>query len=166
MSNNLHENLINLNPERVSHRRIKVFGLMIVSTLLATFKWISSIPTDSFWLTKVLMTILFVLTFAWIALFFWSSIFGFLELMNRRKVPGINWLPKDAPLTTKTAILMPVYNESSVNVFANLLAMADSLHQTQNGKHFDMFVLSDTTNPKVWVEEERVWLEAKQKICS
>ena len=26
------ENLINLNPERVRHRRIKVFGLMFVST--------------------------------------------------------------------------------------------------------------------------------------
>ncbi len=164
MSADIFENLINLNPERVRHRRIKVFGLMIVSTLIATGKWLSSIPTDSFWLTKVLMTILFILTFAWIALFFWSSIFGFFELMAKRKVPGINWLPKDAPLTTKTAILMPVYNESSVNVFANLLAMADSLHTTEQGKYFDMFVLSDTTNPKVWVEEERVWLEAKQKM--
>lgn len=25
-----------------------------------------------------------------------------------------------------------------------------------------MFVLSDTTNPKLWVEEERCWLEAKK----
>ncbi len=158
------ENLINLNPERVRHRRIKVFGLMFVSTLLATLKWVSSIPTDSFWLTKFLMTCLFILTFGWIALFFWSSIFGFIELMSRRKVPGINWAPKDAPLTTKTAILMPVYNESSTNVFANLLAMAQSLKNTGREKAFDIFVLSDTTNPKVWVEEEKIWLEAKKQI--
>ena len=160
----LHENLIHLNPERVRHRRLKVFGLMIISTLLATLKWLSAIPTDSFWLTKVLMTVLFILTFAWIALFFWSSIFGFFELINKRKVPGIHWLPKDAPITTKTAILMPVYNESSVNVFANLLAMANSLQAVGQAKHFDIFVLSDTTNPKVWVDEERMWLKAKNDM--
>ncbi len=164
MSENIRENLINLNPERVRHRRIKVFGLMVFSTLLATCKWISSIPTDSNILTKSLMTLLFILTFAWIALFFWSSIFGFFELMGKRKVPGIKWVPADTPLTTKTAILMPVYNESSVNVFSNLLAMGESLAKTAFAKHFDIFVLSDTTDPKVWVEEEKTWLEAKSMM--
>ena len=83
------------------------------------------------------MTCLFILTFGWIALFFWSSIFGFIELMSKRKVPGINWAPKDAPLTTKTAILMPVYNESSTNVFANLLAMG-LLTDSGNFSHNDV----------------------------
>lgn len=164
MTADVNENLINLNPARVRNRRIKVFGLMIISTLLATLKWISSIPTDSALFTKILMTVLFILTFAWIALFFWSSIFGFFELLAKRKVPGINWVPEDTPLTTKTAVLMPVYNESSVDVFANLSAMAESLHETGRGEHFDIFVLSDTTNPKVWVEEEKMWLETKQAM--
>ena len=164
MTADVNENLINLNPARVRNRRIKVFGLMIISTLLATLKWISSIPTDSALFTKILMTVLFILTFAWIALFFWSSIFGFFELLAKRKVPGINWVPEETPLTTKTAVLMPVYNESSVDVFANLSAMAESLHETGRGEHFDIFVLSDTTNPKVWVEEEKMWLETKQAM--
>lgn len=164
MTADVNENLINLNPARVRNRRIKVFGLMIVSTLLATLKWISSIPTDSALFTKILMTVLFILTFAWIALFFWSSIFGFFELLAKCKVPGINWVPEETPLTTKTAVLMPVYNESSVDVFANLSAMAESLHETGRGEHFDIFVLSDTTNPKVWVEEEKMWLETKQSM--
>ena len=33
------DNLINLNPARVRNRRIKVFGLMLLSTLLATLKF-------------------------------------------------------------------------------------------------------------------------------
>ena len=76
------ENLINLNPQRVKNRRVKVFGLMAVSTFLATLKWMTVIPTDSWWLTKFLMVALFILTFAWIALFFWSSVFGFIELLK------------------------------------------------------------------------------------
>lgn len=159
-------NLINLNPERVRNRRIKVFGLMFFSTLLATMKWVSSIPTDSSLPTKILMTVLFILTFAWIALFFWSSIFGFIELWKKRDVPGIKWVDEKTKLSTRTAILMPVYNESSVGVFSNLLAMAESLEKTEQAKSFDIFVLSDTTNPKVWVEEEKMWLEAKQKMSS
>ncbi len=158
------DNLINLNPARVRNRRIKVFGLMLLSTLLATLKWISSIPTDSALPTKILMIVLFVLTFAWIALFFWSSVFGFFELWKRRKVPGIDWAEDERRLGSKIAVLMPVYNESSAEVYANLLAMAESLSQTGQGKNFDIFVLSDTTDPKVWVEEEKMWLEAKRKM--
>lgn len=75
------EELTVLNPKRIRNRRVKVFGLMFVSTLLATIKWTYVIPTDSTLLTKFLMVALFVLTFAWIALFFWSSIFGFFELL-------------------------------------------------------------------------------------
>ena len=156
------EELTVLNPKRIRNRRVKVFGLMFVSTLLATIKWTYVIPTDSTLLTKFLMVALFVLTFAWIALFFWSSIFGFFELLFRRGVPGITWVPEDTKLSTRTAVLMPVYNECSRDVFANLLAMADDLDKTGQGKAFDMFVLSDTTNPKLWVEEERCWLEAKK----
>lgn len=154
--------LITINPQRVKKRRIKVFGLMSFSTFLATLKWISVIPNDSLLLTKILMVGLFILTFAWIALFFWSSVFGFLELWYNRKVPGIRWVPENTPLTTRTAVLMPVYNESPQGVFANLLAMAQELSETGKAAAFDIFVLSDTTNPQIWIEEEKTWLEAKK----
>ncbi|MFR1032359.1 MAG: glucans biosynthesis glucosyltransferase MdoH [Alphaproteobacteria bacterium] len=151
-----------MNPKRIRNRRIKVFGLMFLSTLLATAKWVTVIPTDSTVFTKILMVSLFILTFAWIALFFWSSVFGFFELLAKRKVPGIVWVPESTPLKSRTAILMPVYNESPQSVFANLLAMANDLKKTGQARAFDIFVLSDTTNPKVWVEEEKIWLEAQK----
>lgn len=156
------DNIYNLNSKRIRNRRIKVFGLMFLSTLLATAKWVTVIPTDSTVFTKILMVSLFILTFAWIALFFWSSVFGFFELLAKRKVPGIVWVPESTPLKSRTAILMPVYNESPQSVFANLLAMANDLKKTGQARAFDIFVLSDTTNPKVWVEEEKTWLEAQK----
>ncbi len=164
MSETSFPNIYNLNPKRIRNRRIKVFGLMVLSTLLATLKWVSVIPTDSLLITKILMIGLFILTFAWIALFFWSSIFGFFELLAKRKVPGIIWVPEDTHLTKRTAILMPVYNESPQSVFANLLAIAHDLKNTGQASAFDIFVLSDTTDPKVWVEEEYTWLEAQKAM--
>ncbi len=152
----------NISPRHVLRRRIKVFGLTILSTFLATIKWMEVIPTDSTLVTHFLMVLLFVLTFGWIALFFWSSMFGFFELLRNRKVPGIHWVSANTKVKTKTALLMPVYNEKPQSVFANLAAMAEELAKTGQGDAFDVFVLSDTTNPKCWVEEERVWLETKK----
>ena len=153
-----------INPKRILMRRLKVFGLTIISTLAATLKWMAVIPTDSALLTKVLMVLLFVLTFGWIALFFWSSLFGFFELLRKAKVPGIRWVPSDTPLTARTAVLMPVYNEQPAGVMANLLSMAQDLSKTGQGGAFDIFILSDTTDPKVWVTEEKIWLEAQKLL--
>ena len=85
------QKFIPISPKQIRRRRVVVFGLMIISTLLATLKWITVIPSDSTVFTQLLMIILFMLTFAWIALFFWSSIFGFFELLRKRYVPGIHW---------------------------------------------------------------------------
>jgi membrane glycosyltransferase len=51
----------------------------------------------------------------------------------------------------------PIYNEDPWQVFANLQAVAQSLEETGCAGAFSMFVLSDTTNPEVWLEEERAW---------
>ena len=66
-----------ISKRRVFLHRLYVFGLSIISTLFATLKWITVIPSDSYLYTKLLMVLLFALTFGWIALFFWSSLFGF-----------------------------------------------------------------------------------------
>ena len=153
-----------VNVRRVRNRRIKLFGSMIVLTLLATLKWIEVIPSDSNFLTKFLMIFLFILTFGWIALFFCSSIWGFLELLGKKHVPGLKWPSPDVKINTKTAILAPVYNEDIRSVGGNVLAIAESLSKEGGAKAFDVFILSDTTNPKLWVEEEKVWLDMQKMM--
>lgn len=158
------EKIIPISPRQIRNRRIKVFGLTGLSTLLATLKWMTVIPSDASLLTAFLMIVLFMLTFGWIALFFWSSIFGFTELLRGRKIPGIIWPDPNRQPESRTAILMPVYNESPQSVFANLLAMAKSLEKTGQQRFYDIFVLSDTTNPKVWIEEEETWMKTRQMM--
>lgn len=148
-----------LSRRRVKMRRIKIFGLMIFSTIWASVKWAEFMPTDvNSWIHWILI-ILFALTFGWIALYFWSALFGFWELVRPKKYEGITYPPADAPLTSKTAVLVPTYNENPAEVYARILAMAQELGQKNVGGHFDFFVLSDSTNPDIWVKEEVLWLE-------
>lgn len=86
------------------------------------------------------------------------------ELLRRKKPVGLKWAADDVALSGKTAVLMPIYNEEPVKVYANLLAMAQELDQTGQGSHFDIFVLSDTTDPKTWVKEEKMWLETQRRM--
>lgn len=156
--------LSNITKRQVLFRRVMLFGLVLLSVAIATFKWSQFIPSDLSSFVKYGMVFLFGVTFGWISLYFWSSIFGFVEILKRKKMPGIKRVSSDKRLTSKTAILMPVYNESPENVYANLLAMARDLEKTGQGDAFDFFVLSDTTNPDVWVQEEVLWLEIKKKF--
>lgn len=156
--------LSNINKRQVLLRRLVLFGLVLLSVAFATFKWAIFMPSDLNIFLRYGLIFLFGATFGWISLYFWSSIFGFIELLRHKKMPGIRRPVATRRLSTKTAILMPVYNENPVNVYANLLAMARDLEKTEQGDAFDFFVLSDTTKPDVWVQEEALWLEVKKKF--
>ena len=53
---------------------------------------------------------------------------------------------------------MPLYNEEPARAAAALDAMANDLDDRGAGSHFDLFILSDTTDGDVaLVEEEAVW---------
>lgn len=153
-----------LNASQIRKRRIKIFGITVISVILSTLKWIEAIPSDASWLTSLLMIVLFVLTFGWISLFFWSSLFGFFELLKHKNVPGIIWPDDKATIHSKTAILMPIYNENPLNVFANVSAIAQSLEEAGSKDAYDIFVLSDTTKPDLWLKEEAVWLASKEHM--
>lgn len=175
------------------HRRRRLLSwLVIVTVALGLLKWTAAMPSDITVWTRAAVIVLFVLTFGWIALYFWSSILGFAQLRKRARMPGIAY-PGDvdaalkageriaaddlrarqnpaAPevramasrIRAKTAVLMPIYNEEPAQVTARLLAIGEDLKQAGAGSKFDIFVLSDTTNPKIWVKEEKIWLEAKR----
>jgi membrane glycosyltransferase len=120
-----------------------------------------------FALSSVLL-LLFVVLFFWIALSFWIATAGFLSRMGQSDTQCAA-----APRTTtavsiscRTAILMPVYNEAPHRVFAGLRAIHESLQLTQQGSAFDFFVLSDTTDPDIWLAEELAWAQLNRAIGS
>lgn len=110
-------------------------------------------------LAEWLLLPLFGVLFTWIAFSFCTATFGLVMLLRGRRV--VSSTETDEPFTpgrpSRVAVLMPVYNESPVRVFAGLEAMIRSLERTGHAAVFDFFVLSDTTDPDVWLEEERMW---------
>ena len=106
---------------------------------------------------------LFAALFGWIALSFWTAALGSASLLFDRLAgrAGGPSCPGGAggELAHRHAVLMPVYNENPTGVFAGVRAMLESLHNTGQGGQFDFFVLSDTTDPDVWIAEERAWAE-------
>lgn len=96
---------------------------------------------------QALMLILFTITFGWIALSASAAVAGVLFGGVRRRARA------DAAIEARTALVMPVYNEDPARCFASLQAMAVSLIDRGTADKFEIFVLSDTTNPDIWIKE-------------
>ncbi|MEM9588260.1 MAG: glucans biosynthesis glucosyltransferase MdoH [Planctomycetota bacterium] len=64
----------------------------------------------------------------------------------------------------RTAILIPIYNEDAHRVFAGVRAMIDSLRLTGHAEAFDIYVLSDSTESKKWLDEEARWHQLCQTL--
>ncbi|MFI6040176.1 glucans biosynthesis glucosyltransferase MdoH [Nocardia sp. NPDC051321] len=78
----------------------------------------------------------------------------------RRRVPqGLLWPDSTtaADLGVSSAIVFPIKNEDTAQVFANVAAMAESLRATGAQELFDIYVISNSDDPDCWVEEELAW---------
>jgi len=64
----------------------------------------------------------------------------------------------------RIALLVPIYNEDPAAVMACIQATAESLGRTDQSARFDIFILSDTTQPEVWVREEILWSTVRAEI--
>ena len=109
---------------------------------------------------KWALLVLFTVNFSWIALSFMSAISGFIWLFahNRRKAGA------PAELTSMNAVVMPIYNEAPERVFSALQAIIEDTARTGRGDHFDWFLLSDTTDPEVWIAEQRAFEAVRARI--
>ena len=107
---------------------------------------------------EFLLLALFVGCFLPIAFSFWAAIAGFAVLVARAGQPGLNQPPPNAGAPRgRTAIVMAIYNEDPHRVFANIQAIYKSVAATGQGQAFDFYMVSDTTDPDIWIAEELAW---------
>ena len=102
----------------------------------------------------------FTVNIAWISFAFASALAGFLVSLFGRRIP----VKGDGPfeLSSRTAILFPIYNESVEDVFATVDATAKALSDAAPGA-FECFILSDTVNPQIALEEEAAFRVLKAR---
>jgi membrane glycosyltransferase len=111
---------------------------------------------------KWVLLFLFIANFSWIALSCAASLAGFLWLLLfAPKQPR----PPDA-LRHCTAVIMPIYNENPSRIFGALAAMIEEVEASGLGRAFEWFLLSDTTDPEIFVAEEQLFLALREKLGS
>jgi len=109
--------------------------------------------------------VLVSMLFAWTAFSFLSALAGFFIGFTSLAC-GLG-LDSDDPLpnlNSRTAVLLPVYNESPRAIFARLQAICESVASTGAGAHFDFFVLSDSTDTAIRAAEYGQFLRLKWRL--
>jgi membrane glycosyltransferase len=147
-------------PRAMGLRRTLVIGGAVVMTGFAAREMYRVLAVNGATPLAIIMLALFVALFAWIALSFTSAIAGFVSVMAGG---GRRLLARGALPCTRTALLMPTYNESPGRIMAGLQAIDEELRGLQASDWFDIFILSDTTQPETWIAEEKAFLALRQR---
>lgn len=149
-------------PSRRILRRALFFGAVALTMALGADMMFEILVPNGLTVIESAILILFTVTFGWIAMSFWTAVAGFvlrvagldpISLRRRR----CSRAQLHTAITTRTAIVMPICDEEPVRVLAGLEASWRSLQETGAGRHFDFYLLSDTTDPGIAATEETGW---------
>ncbi|MDR3074270.1 MAG: glucans biosynthesis glucosyltransferase MdoH, partial [Deltaproteobacteria bacterium] len=147
-------------------RRGILLLLIILPSLLASSVMYTLLPTKSGIVLNCIITVLFTVLFGWISVGFWSALTGlFIMLRQGDRFSVTAGLPDslELPEDFRTAILFPVYNEDARMVMEGIRTVYLSLKQAGIERHFDVFILSDSTDPESWIREEEAWYALTQE---
>ncbi len=147
-------------PRSVGFRRFLVIGAAIFMTGFGTREMYRVLAVNGSPPLAIIMLVLFVPLVAWLALSFTSASAGFVSVMANG---GRRLLAPDGLPHSRTALLMPTYNEAPARIIAGLEAIDEELRARHAGDAFDIFILSDTTNPEAWIEEEKAFLDLRKR---
>ncbi|MGE3747928.1 MAG: glucans biosynthesis glucosyltransferase MdoH [Sphingomonadaceae bacterium] len=149
-------------PDLIAGRRLFLIGGCLVIGLLGAQEMARPMMADGTSLWDAVLGLLFFGLFSWIALGFLNALAGFAWLMNSG--PGLpRWLSRPRLPTKRTAILIPIYNESVDPVFARIRTMARSIESLGLEHLFDIFVLSDSRADAE--AEERLAFDDVRRDC-
>src|SRR5476651_550625 len=151
------------------HRGWRVFVFYSCALLLTGF--VSLIFADLLWRTgwsasRTVLLVLFIILFLFTAIGCVHGVFGFFlrTFGDRRRITDLKNYREQGINGISTAIVFPIYNEDVVRVYEGLRATYESLARTGQLERFDFFILSDSTDPDKWVEEERRWYDLIREL--
>lgn len=151
-------------------RRFVFLALVVFCAWVGTRAMAEVLPMHGDGLLEIGLLALFGILFGWISAGFWTGLMGVLVLLRG---PGRGSLLHGAaderlrPLdpAARTAIVMPICNEHVPTVFGGLAATIESLQRTGESGNFDVFVLSDTSDPDLRVAEQAAWNDLAARLA-
>jgi len=98
----------------------------------------------------ILRSVFMLIATFWLA---WGAMQALLGLTTQARAPKID---RTRPLTSRIAVLVPVFEEDPITTFSRIAAMDMSLAATGHGDNFDFAILSDTRD-EIVAARERLW---------
>lgn len=137
-------------------------GIAILLSLLAAigafFLFLQFGWSDGVDVIDLLRAVLIFISTWWLA---WGAVQGLMGLTTEALPPRV---PLQGPLTERTVVLVPVYNEDPVTTFSRVAAMDESLQATGFGHLFHFAILSDSRNEAI-AAKERLWFLRLVQDC-
>ena len=150
-----------------SRRRLVLLVLVALSAVGATAMLTQVLPVYELNILRVGQVTLFSLLFAWVAAGFFTALMGFWVQLrgDPHALKYQDVLHHPLSPDARTAIIMPICNEQVATVFAGLRATCESLAAAGGSRLFDLYVLSDTSDPTLRAAELAAWAELRTTLA-
>ncbi len=148
-------------------RRTAFILLILVTAAWAVSTFAEVLATNGLSVLDIVHLAVFSVLILWLAQSFWTLTAGAGVVLARllRAKPASTARPDAADLAGRVALVMPVYNEETERVFAGLKAMwLDLRRAAPDDRRFDLLVLSDTTDPDIWLAEIEAWRRLRHEV--
>ena len=150
----------------LARRRTIVLALNIVSMGFLAWLLAMALSAGGWSVQDVTIMGCFLVGAPWTVMGLWNALIGMWLLHGRRDglaavAPHLEAMEHKGSLATRTALTMTVRNEDPERSYQRLAEMRRSLNATGHGHHFDVFILSDTTDPEIAAAEERLFAEMR-----
>jgi membrane glycosyltransferase len=138
-------------------RRRALFAALVATTMAAIL-WLASVAVPPRSFGAIAFLVLFAVTLPWSVIGFWNAVIGFLIMRLCRDPaavvnPLVARIRGDEPVTSSTAILMCIRNESPDQVVRNLQPLLEDLVEAQVAHLFHVYLLSDSSDPRIIAAE-------------
>lgn len=149
--------------EHAAARRRRIFLCSVLTLTVLATGWLAlelpTAPDTATQAVQILQLSLFALLFAWVCAGFATALMGFIVRLrgDRHALSAAAVRHRPLPEDARTALVMPICNEHVPTVFAGLRATCESLAAVGAHRHFDLYILSDSADPRLWEAEHAAW---------
>jgi membrane glycosyltransferase len=150
-------------------RRAGLLAAVGLSAVMATLVLAQPAAVDGLDWVEAAHLLLFFLLFGWVSAGCFTALAGYMSLRRGDAFAlSADGLLADGHMPTpagdaaaRVALAMPICNEDMDTVFAGLRETCESLRATGREADFDLFILSDTSDPALRAAELRAWRELR-----
>ena len=140
-----HEPLPSAGLRVIVARLITILGTLAIAGY-GIFEMLGIVSFSSMTFLQGVLIAFFAVTLTWIAFSAASAITAIVVPQPR--------FPREGSLEgSRTALLMPIYNEDPARTTASLQAMAEALRELDAAQYFEIVIISDSTNGNAWIGE-------------